>query len=281
MFSAKSIHAFFLIKQPSSKRPPMRISIIQTDIHWEAPKQNLLSLENKLQELAGKTDLVVLPETFSTGFSMQTEQTAEPMDGETMSTLRHFAATFQTALCGSFVAKDGGRYFNRAFFVHPHGETVHYDKRHLFRMGEENKHFAAGRERCIVPYMGWNICLMVCYDLRFPVWSRNVGNEYDLLIYVANWPHARQHVWETLLSARAIENVCFVCGANRIGKDNNGLAHHGGSQLISPKGKIIAHAGNEAQILTATIDRSEIETLRTKFPTWKDADAFSLHETEE
>ena len=254
----------------------MRLSIIQTDLVWESPQKNLLSLEKKMKELAGKTDLVVLPETFSTGFTMQTEQFSEAMDGETMRTLKQYAATYQMAVCGSFIAKDGENYYNRAFFVFPHGEIASYDKRHLFRMGEENKHFSAGKERCIVQYMGWNICLMVCYDLRFPVWSRNVGNEYDLLIYVANWPHARQHVWESLLLARAIENICFVCGVNRIGKDHNGFEHKGASQLISPKGQIMAHAGETENILTTTLDKTSLDHFRHKFPAWKDADTFHI-----
>ena len=158
---------------------------------------------------------------FSTGFSMQSKILAEPNSGETITTLKQWAAKFQLAICGSYIATENELFYNRAFFLTPEGEEFYYDKRHLFRMGREAEHFSAGDKRLIIPYHGWNICLLVCYDLRFPVWSRNVGNEYDLLIYVANWPIPRRLVWDTLLRARALENQCYVCGVNRVGTDGS------------------------------------------------------------
>ena len=166
----------------------IRVSIIQTDIVWENKQENLRLLHEKLQSLRGTTEIVVLPEMFSTGFSMQSQTLAEPNSGKTISTLKQWASLFQLAICGSYIATDNGQFYNRAFFLTPEGEYYFYDKRHLFRMGREAEHFSAGNKRIIIPYHGWNICLLVCYDLRFPVWSRNVKNEYDLLIYVANWP---------------------------------------------------------------------------------------------
>lgn len=166
----------------------IRISIVQTDIVWENKQENLRLLHEKLQSLRGTTEIVVLPEMFSTGFSMQSDMLAEANSGETITALKQWASLFQVAICGSYITVDNGRYYNRAFFLTPEGEEFYYDKRHLFRMGREAEHFSAGDERLIIPYRGWNICLLVCYDLRFPVWSRNVANQYDLLIYVANWP---------------------------------------------------------------------------------------------
>lgn len=189
----------------------IRISIIQTDIVWENKQENLRLLHEKLQSLRGITEIVVLPEMFSTGFSMQSKMLAEPNSGATITILKQWAAQFQLAICGSYIATENDQFYNRAFFLTPEGEEFYYDKRHLFRMGREAEHFSVGDKRLIIPYRGWNICLLVCYDLRFPVWSRNVNNEYDLLIYVANWPIPRRLVWDTLLRARALEiNAMYV-----------------------------------------------------------------------
>ena len=203
----------------------MRISILQTDIVWENKQENLRRLREKLETLRGTTEIVVLPETFSTGFSMDTASLAEPTTGETIATLRQWSEEYRLALAGSYIAcetaSEGGKpsYYNRAFFLTPEGNAYYYDKRHLFRMGHETEHFTPGNRRPIIRYRGWNILLLVCYDLRFPVWSRNTSNEYDLLIYVANWPIPRRKVWDILLQARALENISYVCGVNRIGKD--------------------------------------------------------------
>ena len=178
-------------------------------------------LRKKLETLCGTTEVVILPEMFSTGFSMNSKELAEPVSGETITTLKQWATEFQLAIAGSYIASDKGEYFNRAFFLTPAETDHYYDKRHLFRMGQESEHFSAGNGRVIIPYHGWNICLLVCYDLRFPVWSRNVNNEYDLLVYVASWPVQRRQAWDVLLRARAIENMCYVCGVNRIGTDGH------------------------------------------------------------
>lgn len=262
----------------------MRITLLQTDIIWEDKQQNLRLLREKLNKLRGETEIVVLPETFSTGFSMDAPRLAEPLSGETLSTLRQWAAEFQFAIAGSYIACDPAASahslpscHNRAFFITPEGETYYYDKRHLFRMGGETEHFQAGDRRPIFSYHGWNILLQVCYDLRFPVWSRNVNNEYDLLIYVANWPTPRRHVWDILLQARALENICYVCGVNRVGMDGNQLPYSGGSVIYSPKGDAMVRVpDHEEGAATATLDLDALKAFRQKFPAWKDADHFQI-----
>ena len=262
----------------------MIISILQTDITWENKQDNLRRLREKLEKLRGETEIVVLPETFSTGFSMNTTDLAEPVTGETITTLRQWATEYQFAIAGSYIACQEtptpyGKpsYYNRAFFLTPEGEAHYYDKRHLFRMGNETEHFTPGSHRFTISYKGWNILLLVCYDLRFPVWSRNVNNEYDLLIYVANWPVPRRKVWDVLLQARALENICYVCGVNRIGTDNNQMPHNGGSVIYSPKGELLASVpDNEEGIATASLELSSLKEFRKKFPAWKDADSFKI-----
>lgn len=261
----------------------MRVSILQTDIIWEAKQENLRLLGEKLTALCGHTDLVVLPEMFSTGFSIDTHRLAEPVDGLTICTLRQWAEKFGFAIAGSYMAHDTSTnsdkrsYYNRAFFLTPEGEMNFCDKRHLFRMGNEPEHFECGTSRRIIRYREWNILLLVCYDLRFPVWSRNVNNEYDLLIYVANWPASRHLAWDVLLRARAIENQCYVCGVNRTGTDANNIPYKGGSVIYSPKAEVIAHIpDNHEGISTAYLDFSFLETFRERFPVWKDADRFII-----
>lgn len=256
----------------------MKITIVQTDIVWENRQENLRMLRRKLETIGGTTEIVVLPEMFSTGFSMNSKELAEPLSGETIGTLKQWAEEFNLAIVGSYIAADGDRYYNRAFFLTPEGEEFYYDKRHLFRMGQESQHFSAGHCRLVIRYRNWNICLLVCYDLRFPVWSRNQNNEYDLLIYVANWPAARRDAWDTLLKARAIENLCYVCGVNRVGTDGQQLPHSGGSVVYSPKGAILSSVPDDKEgIATVTLDLSALHAFRDKFPAWKDADTFALH----
>lgn len=261
----------------------MRISILQTDIVWENKQENLRRLREKLEALRGTTEIVVLPETFSTGFSMDTDRLAEPTAGETISTLRQWAADYGLALAGSYIACEWSSHgatpthYNRAFFLTPEGDAHYYDKRHLFRMGSETEHFTPGSTRPTIAYRGWNIRLLVCYDLRFPVWSRNVDNEYDLLIYVANWPVPRRKVWDVLLQARALENISYVCGVNRIGMDNRKTPHSGGSAIYSPKGELLAAVpDNKEGVATTELELSALREFRNKFPAWKDADSFSL-----
>lgn len=255
----------------------MKISIVQTDIIWENKQENLRLLREKLSPLRGTTEIVVLPEMFSTGFTMKSRELAEPVSGITVRILKELAADFQLALCGSFICSERSNYYNRAFFITPEGEEFYYDKRHLFRMGNEAEYFSAGNNKLIISYRGWNICLLVCYDLRFPVWSRNVNNEYDLLIYMASWPQARRLAWDTLLCARALENMCYVCGVNRIGVDGNKLIYNGGSVVFSAKGEVLASVPDgEEGIETVSLSLISLQQLRDKFPVWKDADAFRL-----
>lgn len=264
---------------------PLRVSILQTDITWENKQENLRRLREKLEKLRGETEIAVLPETFSTGFSMNADRLAEPADGPTLSTLRRWAAEFDMAIAGSYIACDAAPdstgqpmpCHNRGFFLTPEGESWYYDKHHLFRMGNERAHFQAGNHRLLLHYRGWNILLLICYDLRFPVWSRNVDNEYDLLVYVANWPASRRNVWDTLLRARALENQAYVCGVNRIGCDAHQLRHNGGSIIYSPKGEVLAQVNDDEEgTATASLDLSALHEFRTRFPAWKDADPFKL-----
>ena len=255
----------------------LRVSIVQADIIKDCVDENISYYESLLGRLAGETDLAVIPELFSTGMTLDVEGMADTNDGKTMSTIKKYAKEYGFAITGSFLASDNGKYYNRAFFITPEGAEYYYDKRHLFRMAEEDRSFSAGAKRLIVNYQGWRICLMVCYDLRFPVWSRNVNNEYDLLIYVANWPEVRKVAWEALLKARAIENMCYVCGVNRIGTDNRDFKYHGDSQIYSPKGEILLKSNeNEELVLTETLDHKSLQTFREKFPAWMDADKFEI-----
>jgi predicted amidohydrolase len=257
----------------------LRISLVQAGIAWEDKAKNLKCYGKLLQGIAGKSDLAVLPEMFSTGFSMQAGRLAETNVDFTVQTIHRWVKDCDLAVCGSFLAKDNdsGALFNRGFFITPQGENYFYDKRHLFRMGEENERFTAGNRALIVSYKGWNIRLIICYDLRFPVWNRNRNNEYDLLLCPANWPEVRTNVWEILLKARAIENQSYVCGVNRIGEDGNGMLHRGNSALIDFKGKPVFEAPiNTEAVITETINKDTLSDFRGKFPVWQDADFFEI-----
>ncbi|MEG1586472.1 MAG: amidohydrolase [Bacteroidales bacterium] len=258
----------------------LTLALIQTDILWEDIPGNLNRLYPKLQFLKDKCDLVVLPEMFTTGFSMNASSLAESADGITMTTLQKWSCETGLAITGSFICEDNGKTFNRGFFITP-VQRFYYDKHHLFRMGNEGKHFQAGTDNPVIPYKGWNISLQICYDLRFPVWCRNVNNRYDLQLFVASWPAVRQFAWETLLKARAIENVAYVAGVNRVGEDGNGLSYKGGSALIDMKGKTISEAEyNQEEILIATIEKGTLNAFRTKFAVWQDADPFELKQAD-
>lgn len=256
----------------------LRISMIQSHIIWEDRDENLGYYGELLRRVSGKTDLAILPEAFSTGFSMHVEKVADTMDGITIPTIKGWTQKYNLAVAGSFIVKENNTYYNRAFLITPEGDAYYYDKRHLFRMAEEDRYFSAGDKQVIAIYKGWKIALQVCYDLRFPVWSRNVDNAYDLLIYVANWPEARKRVWKTLLQARAMENMAFVCGVNRVGVDGKGFVYRGDSLVFTPKGKKLADAGKREEITrTCTLEKAELEKIRTQFPAWKDADHFTLN----
>ena len=259
----------------------LNIALIQADIHWEDKPKNIEAYSHAIAALPDECDLAILPEMCTTGFSMQASLLAETNDGETIKALQSLAATCNVALAGSFIAKSdaGERYFNRGFLLTPEGEQHFYDKRHLFRMGTEQEIFTAGSKPLIVSYKGWNISLCICYDLRFPVWLRNRHNAYDLLICCANWPDSRQTVWNTLLQARAIENMSYVCGTNRVGTDGIGLNYAGGSTAFTPKGeRMTVDNLHTPSAFTLTLHKAPLEKLRERFPAWKDADAFSLTE---
>ena len=255
----------------------MRISLIQDIIFWADKAANLEKVEDQLILLAGQTDLVVLPEMFTTGFCTDKLNLAEPMDGETVKALCAWAVKYKLAITGSFIATENGENYNRAFFVFPTGKIETADKRHLFSMGGEQNHFSAGNKRMIVNYCGFNICVLVCYDLRFPVWSRNVNNEYDLLIYVANFPERRIGNWDVLLRARAVENQAYVCGLNRVGMDGLGIAYNGHSVLLDFKAAaLLTFPDNKTSIQTYELLPEKIQHNRDRFAVWKDADTFEI-----
>lgn len=255
----------------------MRISLVQDTIFWADKKTNLQKTEKQLLALSGTTDLVVLPEMFTTGFCTDQLQLAESSSGETVKMLKEWAVKYKLAITGSFIAAENGRVYNRAFFVFPAGQIQTADKRHLFSMGGEQHFFDAGSKKMIVNYCGFNICVLVCYDLRFPVWSRNVGNEYDLLVYVANFPERRISDWDVLLKARAVENQSFVCGLNRVGIDGQNISYNGHSVLLDYNANtLLAFEDNESAIKTCEIHTDTLQKYREKFPVWRDADKFSI-----
>jgi len=255
----------------------MRISLIQDTITWADKAANLHNVGEQLAVLAGHTDLVVLPEMFTTGFCVEQFQLAETMEGKTMKKIRDWAMKYKLAITGSFIASENKRIYNRAFFVFPSGEIETADKRHLFTMGGEHKHFSAGDKRLLVNYCGFNICVLVCYDLRFPVWSRNVAKEYDLLIYVANFPKRRMMDWDILLQARAIENQCYVCAVNRVGVDGLGIEYNGHSAIFDAKANpLLTFPENETSVQTAELNIEPLQRYRQKFPVWRDSDEFEI-----
>ena len=264
----------------------LTITTIQTNLIWEERSANLRLLEEKIAGIEEKTEIVVLPEMFSTGFSMRPEMLAETMEGETVEWMKKVSRENGIILTGSVIIEEEGNYYNRLIWMLPNGQYGHYDKRHLFAFGEEDKHYSPGNKRLIASVKGWKINLMVCYDLRFPVWARQAplssrrGDggevEYDVLIYVANWPERRSHAWKTLLCARAIENQCYVVGVNRVGSDANNIYYSGNSLIIDPLGQVLYHMADEEDVNTITLQKDLLEEIRTKFPFWKDADSFNI-----
>ncbi len=266
----------------------LRITLVQGDTRWHDPDANRAYYGDWTAGLRGKTDLVLLPETFTSGFSNEAIASAETMNGPTVAWIREQARALDAAVCGSVQVRDGGgdeapQVFNRLLFATPDGELRTYDKRHLFRFGNEHKRYAAGRERLTVEWRGWRICPLVCYDLRFPVFSRNRYDvererapDYDLLLYVANWPSARAYPWKTLLRARAIENLCYVAGLNRVGTDGNGLHYSGDSAVIDFLGHPISECGDEEVVVTTTLQAEQLAAHRERFPAMLDGDDFSL-----
>lgn len=262
----------------------LTVTIIQTDLTWENKPKNLTHFSEKIDAISTKTDLIILPEMFSTGFSMNAKNLAETMQGETMAWLKQQANKKNAVLVASFIVKENNKYFNRLIWMQPNGEHYYYDKKHLFTMAGEHKSFSAGSHRLVVHYKGWRICPLICYDLRFPVWSRNISfdasktnNEFDCLIYIASWPKTRISHWDKLLEARAIENQCYVVGVNRIGIDENKLVYSGNSAVINPKGeKISTTLPNIESVETIFLSLDELNEYRLKFPVIDDADDFQL-----
>ena len=256
----------------------LRVTMVQQPLVWGEPAANRGRLAALLGSLAGSTDLVVLPETFTTGFSMEVERLGEPAAGPTAVWLTDLAQELDAAITGSVITADGGRYYNRLLWAEPGGAPLKtYDKRHLFRMGREHQHFTPGGSPWTVAWRGFSICPLVCYDLRFPVFSRRrAGLDYELLVYVANWPAPRSLAWRTLLKARAIENQAYVVGVNRVGPDGHGIAHAGDSAAIDHLGQPIAELGGEPALVTVALDAGRLRAFREKFPAHLDADRFTL-----
>ena len=253
----------------------MQVLLIQAPLVWEKPKLNRNYFEECINAISEKVDLIVLPEMFTTGFTMNPSAVAETMQGETVVWIQSLAKAKNCAITGSIVIEENGNFYNRMLFVFPSGEIQHYDKRHLFTLAGEEKVYIAGTQKLIVEYLGWKICLLVCYDLRFPVFSRNV-EEYDLLIYVASWPKVRTTAWDALLKSRAIENVSYVVGVNRIGEDASGHNYVGHSQVVDCLGEYVVEPQESEAIFIATLDKSKLSEIRQKFAFLNDKDTFEI-----
>jgi len=285
--------------------PSLTITTIQTNLKWEDKTANLEHFEARIESLKEPTELVILPEMFSTGFSMQPERLAETMEGPTLCWMAAIAARKRIILTGSVIIEENKHYYNRLIWMLPNGQFGYYDKRHRFAYAGEDGQYTAGTKRLVASVKGWRVLLMVCYDLRFPVWSRQTPQaaaadpagetrpgdpsegtrpagveapdlEYDLLLYVANWPERRSHAWKTLLQARAIENQCYVAGVNRIGNDGHDIYHSGDSMIIDPLGETLYHGGDRDETFTRTLQKDDLTKVRQRFPFWRDADHFSI-----
>lgn len=264
------------IFKPAVMQQHLRVTIVQSVLEWETPAENRKRMGTHLQGLAGKTDVILLPEMFTSGFTMHPENVAETMDGPTVNWMKSVAYEMDAALAGSLVIQEGIHYYNRLVWVDPDGATHHYNKRHLFTLAGEHKPYQPGTERLIVEYRGWKICPMICYDLRFPVWARN-DVDYDLLLFLANWPTPRIHHWDQLLIGRAIENQCYVVGVNRVGTDNNGHQYCGHSAIVDFNGTPIVSIHDQEAVFTATLSKTAMLNYRRKFAFLPDRDTFQLH----
>lgn len=254
----------------------LKITIIQSDIAWHDTEKNLKHIESVFRNLNNTPDLIILPEMFTTGFTMHPEEVCEPMTGKTVNFLRDFAAELKSDITGSVVISEHGRYYNRLIWARPDGGLFSYDKRHLFRMAGEEKIYSPGNGLITVELKGWRVRPFICYDLRFPAWNRNVDMEYDLAIYSANWPAKRESHWDLLLQARAVENQCYVAGVNRAGTDGNGIPYSGRSAMIDFAGNILLRCGNGECAETVELSYTELSAYRKSFPAWKDCDKFRL-----
>jgi len=253
----------------------LHITTIQSDLFWEDKTANLNMFEEKIKNISTKKEIVILPEMFSTGFSMNAEALAEKMEGVTMQWMKRICRENKIILTGSIIIEEDNKFYNRLIWMLPNETFGYYDKRHLFGFAGEDKYFSAGNNRLITSVNGWKINLQICYDLRFPVWARQQNaSEYDILIYVANWPERRSHAWKSLLTARAIENQCYVIGVNRIGTDGKGNAHSGDSMIIDPLGMILYHKNNVADVFSIELDKNNLNDIRATLPFLKDKDDF-------
>ncbi|WP_266363119.1 amidohydrolase [Tellurirhabdus rosea] len=266
----------------------MNVTLLQPNLHWENPTANRAALEEQIFALPQATDLIVLPEMFTTGFTMNAAAVAEPMNLTTFRWLKQMAAHTNAAVTGSYVVKEADRFYNRLVWMEPDGTFDTYDKRHLFRMAGEEQTYTAGTKRLIRHWRGWNICPLICYDLRFPVWSMAAGHAhpgfssnaeepaYDLLLYVANWPAPRRHAWNTLLQARAIENLSYVVGVNRVGEDGNGNPYSGDSAVVDFKGEVLFRADENEAVYQTELSLDDLRAFRERFPAYRDADGFTI-----
>lgn len=259
----------------------LKITLIQSELHWENADKNLAMFSQKIDDISEPTDIIILPEMFNTGFSMESEKLAETMNGKSVKWMKEMANKSNAVIVGSLIIEEHEKYYNRLIWADPEGDLHTYNKRHLFRMADEHEHFNAGNDLLIVHYKGWRFCPLICYDLRFPVWSRNIdenGNTaYDCAIYIANWPATRKVPWSKLLEARAIENQCYVIGLNRVGQDGKQIAYSGNSAVINPKGEVISTFPEyENSTQTITISLNELNDFREKFPVGMDADRFKI-----
>jgi omega-amidase len=254
----------------------LKIALIQTDLVWENPKKNRKHLKELIESISQNTDMMILPEMFSTGFSMNAKELAEPMDGKTVEWMKKRALKSNSTIVGSLIISENNLLYNRLLFVEPSGKIEYYDKRHTFTLAGEDKVFSAGTKKLIIDYKGWKICPLVCYDLRFPVWARNTEN-YDVLIYVANWPKPRIFAWDTLLKARAIENMCYSIGVNRVGIDEAQNEYSGNSAAYDVLGNNISNIKpNKEQVEVVTLEKNHINFYRNKLKFLEDKDAFNL-----
>jgi omega-amidase len=253
----------------------MKIALIQSSLAWENPEKNRNTFGKKINAITDKVDLIILPEMFTTGFTMEPNAVAETMHGETLTWLKYLAKGKNSAITGSLVITENGNFYNRLVFVFPSGEVRFYDKKHLFTLAGEDKVYTGGNKKLIVEYLGWKICPLVCYDLRFPVFARNT-EDYDVLIYVANWPKIRINAWDALLKARAIENMSYTVGVNRIGEDNNGHQYNGHTQVLNFLGDYILEPIENKGVFIVELNKAELLLARKKFNFLKDQDPFVL-----
>ena len=258
----------------------LRITLVQSALSWHKVEENLAQFASLFSSIDSETDVIVLPEMFTTGFTMESGKVAEQMQGRTHTWMQEQALKKNAVICGSAVIEDEGKYYNRFLWVEPEGQTSYYDKRHLFRMADENRFYTGGTELITINYKGWKLRPLICYDLRFPVWARNsvIDDEfgYDVLLYVANWPQARIAVWTTLLQARALENFAYCLGVNRVGDDEKGINYNGQSMVFDPKGNLLGTLDDTKGTQTVTLKYDELAAFRKRFPVFLDADSFDL-----